>query len=327
MSITLRQRLRLHESALRIGAIDRAAHVFSRVRYAMPDAQPRRWKVDVVRDVVYGPTTHAAHRLDVYVPHHAARPLPTVMYVHGGGFAMLSKETHRVMAMAFARRGYLVFNINYRLGRKNVFPAPLEDAAEALVWVHRRSASYGGDPERIAVAGESAGGNLVAALALTSSVRRPEPYARRMYDANVPIRAVVCTYPFLDMRDIDGYMASPRLPGWIKGMLFDAASSYVGNDVFRVADAAPLASPLALMEDGCVRERPLPPFFLSVGTRDPLLDHSRRMKRVLDSMGVPCELLVAPGEVHGYDAMVWRPAARAKWAAAHAFLAKYMGRP
>ena len=113
---------------------------------------------------------------------------------------MLSKETHRVMALSYARRGYLVFIINYRLGPKHLFPAPLEDAAEALLWVRDNCAYFGGDPSRIAIAGESAGGNLVTALALATSLRRPEPFARKLFDANVKLRATVATYGFLDPR-------------------------------------------------------------------------------------------------------------------------------
>ncbi|HEX7663801.1 MAG TPA: hypothetical protein VF407_04800, partial [Polyangiaceae bacterium] len=88
-----------------------------------------------------------------------------------------------------------------------------------------------------------------------------------------------------------------------------------------------LASPLLLLEEPLKLERPLSPFFLSVGTKDPLLEDSRRLKRALDGLGVENELFVAPGEVHGFDAMVWRPAARAKWKAAHAFLQKLRDRP
>ncbi|MEO7113739.1 MAG: alpha/beta hydrolase, partial [Polyangiaceae bacterium] len=137
MELTFAQRLRLKASAFRAAAMNQAVHAFAHVRYAMPDAHPKKHGVAVMRNIVYGPTATRAHMLDVYVPLLRSKPRPVVMYVHGGGFSMLSKDTHRVMAMAFARRGYIVFNINYRMGQKNAFPAPLEDCAEALVWVHR----------------------------------------------------------------------------------------------------------------------------------------------------------------------------------------------
>lgn len=290
----------------------------------MFDAKPGRGHVEVKRDIAYGPTEERAHKLDVYVPTMATGSLPIVMYVHGGGFAMLSKDTHRLMAMAFARRGYLVFNINYRMGQKNPFPVPLEDAATALLWVHRHAAEFGGDPDRIAIAGESAGGNLVAALAIANASRRPEPFLQRMYDANINLRATISTYPFADVAEIDSMLKNPRYPRWLRSQLFDAASAYLGKGVFRASEASQIASPLLVLENGFNPTRPLTPFFLSVGTRDPLLSQSRRLKAALDRLGTECELLVSPGEIHGYDAMYWRPAAQTKWSSAHRFLSKHV---
>ncbi len=316
----------MHVGALRSGTLDHVAHAFARVRYNMPDAHPHRYNVVVERDVVYGPTTDRAHRLDVYMPTRAAKPLPVVMYVHGGGFSMLSKETHRVMALALSVGGYLVFNVNYRLGPRHLYPAPLEDVTDALLWVARNATRYGGDPTRIAIAGESAGGNLVTTLSVMHAYRRYEPFARRLFDANIPLRATIATYPFLDLTDTARYMEHPRLPLWTKGLLLDAAMSYVGPNVVETARAEPLTSPLLLLEGDAPPARPLPAFFLSVGTKDPLLPHSRRLKQALDRLRVPSELVVSPGEIHGFDAMVWRRAARLKWRAAHEFLTKHMRR-
>ena len=318
------ERLRSLKWALGLAIIDRAAHAFSFVRHRMPDADPARHRVRLVRDVVYGPTDKPFHRLDVYMPE-GPGPHPTVMYVHGGGFSMLSKDTHRLMALAFSRRGYVVFNVNYRQGRRCPFPAPLEDAATALVWVHEHAARYGGDPTRLALAGESAGGNLVSALALLHSVPREEPFAKRVFDANLGLRAVISTYPFLDVEDVARYQKNPRLPRWAKEMLVHCAETYLGRGA-PLGRALELASPIRLLERE-VPEHRLPPFFLACGTRDPLLADSRRMKAALDALGVPCELHVSPGEIHGFDAMIWRPAAREKWRAVHAFLAKHLAEP
>lgn len=323
MPITFRQRLRLAEGHLRARTLDTWAHALAAVRYAMPDARPSRHALELAKDVVYGPSDAPHHRLDVWVPANAPRPRPVVMYVHGGGFGMLSKDTHRVMAMAIARRGYLLFNINYRQGIGFQYPIPLEDASTALLWVRRNAERWGGDPERIAIAGESAGGNLVTALAMAASRRHEEPFARRLYDADVPLRAVVATYPFLDMRGAHAYLRHPRLAPWLKWLVFDAAMSYVGDRVY-AHDHHNLASPLVLLEEGWAPTRPMPPFFLSVGTRDPLLRDSKRLKAALDRLGVESEMIVAPGEIHGYDAMVWRRAAKEKWLRAHAFLARHM---
>ncbi|HEY6463192.1 MAG TPA: alpha/beta hydrolase [Polyangiaceae bacterium] len=323
MAIPLRDRIGSAPARVYVSVMDRAAHAFARGRYSMPDAPPARFGLRLARDVSYGPLDGIHPTLDVSVPTRARRPLPVVMYVHGGGFRMLSKETHRVMAIAIARAGYLLFNINYRQGTRHPYPAPLEDASRALLWVQRNCARYGGDASRIAIAGESAGGNLVTALAVASSWRRPEPFARDVFDAQVPLRAVIATYGFLDLAHTTEYLKDPRMPRWLKALMTDAAQSYLGHDFATAAARHPMASPLRIIEAGSP-ERPLPPFFASVGTRDPLLRCSKRLKAALDELGTECELHVSPGEIHGYDAMVWRPNARKKWLAAHAFLDRHM---
>jgi acetyl esterase len=321
---TFRQRLSATRGAIQAAVVDHAAHVLAKVRYSFPDAHPRKHDVVVHRDVAYAEPGDSAHRLDVYIPSRQPRPLPVVMYVHGGGFSMLSKDTHRVMALAFARRGYLTFNVNYRLSPRHRYPAALEDVCEALLWVQARCEEYGGDGARIAIAGESAGGNLVTALACASAIRRPEPFARRVFEAGVGLRAVVATYPFLDLTDIDRFLLHPRLSFVVKGTMHDAAVSYVGHDVHRVARRAPLCSPLLVIERAATTDRPLPAFFTNAGTRDPLLPQAKRLKAALDRLGVPCEMHVSPGELHGFDAMVWRRAAVVKWRRVYKFLEEHL---
>jgi acetyl esterase len=325
LDVPLRTRFRFGRVHVRVRAVDRALHAFAKVRFAMPDANPARFHLRVERDLRYRPTDDPFHTMDVYMPTKVARPMPVVLYVHGGGFAMLSKDTHRVMALSYARRGYLVFIINYRLGPKHLFPAPLEDASHALLWVKENCAYFGGDASRIAIAGESAGGNLVTALGVSTAIRRPEPFAQKLFDADLKLRAVVATYGFLDLEQLDHYERHPKLPQRLKDMVHHAAASYVGLDVRGGAAGAPMASPLLVLERAASLDRPLPPFFADAGTRDPLLGDSRRLKAAVERHGGACTLHIAPGEIHGYDAMVWRPPAREKWRLVHDFLRPHMG--
>jgi acetyl esterase len=315
----VRQTLSLQMCALRSRALDGVAHAFMRARFSLPDLHPRKFDLELQRDVVYGPSRLAAHKLDVYTPRRGNKPLPVVMYVHGGGFGMLSKETHRVMAMPIASRGYLTFNVNYRLGPKHLYPSQLEDVSAALLWVARHCEDYGGDPSRIVLAGESAGGNLVTTLAVMSSYERPEPFARRIFAARLALKGVLSTYPVLDFEDIGRMMAHPRVPGWAKTLTEDAALSYLGADYDAATARAPLASPLLILEREAP-SRPLPPFLVCCGTKDPLLAHAKRLTAALEALKVPCDLHLSPGEIHGYDAMLWRPAAKEKWRATHSFL-------
>jgi len=304
--------------------VNRAAGL---VYSVLPIANPKRYGTRVVRDLSYRDTGKRSHLLDVYLPlaaDHAPRPL--VVYVHGGAFSMLSKDTHRMMALAFASRGYVVFNINYRLGPRNAYPAPLEDAAAALSWAVDHAREHGADPTRIVLAGESAGANLVTALTYCATHPREEPFARALYDRNLSIRAVLAMYGLHDMHDIARlWRNKPRLPRWMRAELAWAAAAYVGRPLKPAAERAPLASPLRrLAEPPAPGARPLPPFFAAVGTADPLLPDSVRLRDVLRARGVVCELSIHPGEIHGFNAMMWRPAAQAKWRRVFNFLERHV---
>jgi acetyl esterase len=306
-------------------AFDRSVHVAARAVYLLPTARPARHGVRVIRDVAYRPSGSPDHTLDVYLPEDAAgaddKLRPVVMYIHGGAFCMLSKDTHRVMAMPFAKRGYVVFNINYRLGPVHQYPAPLEDAAAALLWVQDNARAYGGDPERIVLAGESAGANLVTALTYMATHLVDEPFARAFHARAPRIRAAVPIYGLLDLQDMQRFTRQEKIPAWAKTELLSAAAAYIGRPIAEGAQRHPLASPLRLFEaDAPGDAGPLPPFFMAVGTADPLLDDSRRLKAAVERRGATCEMHVFRGEVHGFNAMIWRPAAKAKWRALFHFL-------
>ncbi|HVU01648.1 MAG TPA: alpha/beta hydrolase fold domain-containing protein [Polyangiaceae bacterium] len=300
---------------------DRALHLGAKVAYLSPAANVRLHGVELVRDVPYRQTGRRGHLLDVYVPEGVTNP-PALLYVHGGGFALLSKETHRVMALALARRGYAVFLANYRIGPRHRYPAPLEDAAAALSWVMDHARAYGADASRLVLAGESAGGNLVTALAYIATHARPEPFARAIFDRAPPIAAVLCVYGFLDLENLDRF-ANPRMPWYVKQIILNAAAAYVGHPVRSRARYSPLASPLRLLaQEPPPGARPLPPFFIACGTADPLLLDSRKLHAILESRGVRNDLSIHEGEIHGFNAMIWRKEARSMWRGAYAFLAR-----
>lgn len=289
-----------------------------------PLADPARHHVQVLSDIPYLETGNPAHTLDIYRPTVKPGPWPVVFYVHGGGFRLLSKDTHWVMGLVFARFGYLVVNVSYRLAPRHPFPAALQDVCAAYEWMVRNVEAHGGDLSRVVFAGESAGGNLVTALTATTCWRRPEPWARAVYDTGVTPRATLPFCAILQVSDIERFLDRRPLPFWVRTVLHDVHGCYLGGCQVETPETMELADPLLLFENGPPPDRPPPPFFIPVGTRDPLLDDTRRMDAALRRMGVPSEARYYPGEIHAFHAMVWRSPARRCWRDAFAFLDRHL---
>lgn len=288
----------------------------SRAGKSHPRARAALGRLEVHRNLPYRDGGSPFHTLDVYRAPDLPAGAPILLYIHGGGFRILSKDTHWLMAVAFAQRGYVVFSINYRLAPKAPFPAAIEDVCDAHRWVYDHGARYGGDPERIVVAGESAGGNLVAALTVASCFERAEPFTRQTRELPVPLASLPAC-GLLQASDVERLgRRKPAMTQFILDRLRECEDGYLGQTL---ADDTSLADPLVILEEDAP-VRPLPPFFAICGTKDPLLDDTRRLGAALDRLGVDNEYKVYPGELHAFHAFLWRPAARQAWADTWAFL-------
>jgi acetyl esterase len=149
--------------------------------------QPPREVAEVIEETYPGPG--GEQKLRIYIPD-APAPLPVVVYFHGGGFIAgnidVAEEPNRALAND---AGTIVVAVGYRLAPEHKFPAATDDTYAGLQWVAENIARYGGDPNRMAVMGDSAGGNLAAVAAL------------RARDDNGPdLQAQVLVYPAIDAR-------------------------------------------------------------------------------------------------------------------------------
>ncbi|MBF6250757.1 alpha/beta hydrolase [Nocardia farcinica] len=123
----------------------------------------------------------------VYVPHGDALR-PVVVFAHGGGFVFCDLDSHDEFCRSTAQAvDAVVVSVDYRRAPEHPGPAAMEDLYAAVTWVHRHAGEFGGDPERIAVAGDSAGGNLAATVSLAARDR-----------GGPPIAAQVLIYPVID---------------------------------------------------------------------------------------------------------------------------------
>lgn len=309
-----RDRLRQRAGAF---VVDNAFLGLARLGGALPHAAPRRHAVERVADVAYVPGGHPDQVLDVYRPQ--GGPIRgTALYIHGGGFRKLSKDTHWLMGLAFARRGYVAFLPSYRLAPEHPFPTAVEDAALAYRYVVENAHRYGGDAERLVVAGESAGANLALAVTLAAAEQRAEPWARPAGESGVVPKACVPFCGILQVSEPERLFRTARRP-FIRDRFLEIADEYLDRSPWAGTPEAALADPLVVVE----RYRaapPLPPFFVPVGGRDHLEADCRRLVGALGALGVPAELKVYPEEIHAFHAFVWRARARECWRDVFAFV-------
>lgn len=302
---------------------ERFFHSLARVGQLHPRADPAVHGVEVIHDLSYagvGPRFDSrSHRLDVYRPVAATKPLCTVLYIHGGAFQSLSKDTHWIMGLAFARQGYLVLMINYRLAPKYKFPAAAEDVAQAYQWVVGHAADFGGDPSRIVVAGESAGANLATALTLMTCFERPETWAADVFATGVVPAACLPACGLLQVSDARRFARRRRMPRIIRDQIESCERALLHGAALGVG-GTDLADPLLVLESGIQPARGIPPFFALVGTRDPLLDDTRRLEAALRARGADVEARYYPRGVHGFHAVPVLPYARRSWSDQFAFL-------
>ncbi|MCB1092142.1 MAG: alpha/beta hydrolase [Verrucomicrobiae bacterium] len=128
----------------------------------LPAEPPDSVKAEL--DLTYGQTPEQELKLDIYRPK-TDTTLPACVLVHGGGWMKGDKEKFRPLAIALAERGYVVANVEYRLGGVAKYPAGVQDCSLAVRWLRANAKRFGADPARIGTWGGSAGGHLVGMLA------------------------------------------------------------------------------------------------------------------------------------------------------------------
>jgi len=281
----------------------------SKVGRALPAANPERHGVEQIEDISYGPHG-TANLLDIWRPVDRPGDLPVVLYIHGGGFRSLSKDSHWLMALTLARRDYLVVNINYRLSPEHAYPAHIQDVCTAWLWALENVAEHGGDPARMVIAGESAGANLAMALTVACCYPRPEPWARAVYDAGVVPKVVAPACGLFQVSDVRRYQRAGLTNRFSQAVLSDCEDCYLPDEDQRANPG--LADPVCIIEQAAP-SRPLPAAFLPVGGLDPLKEDNRRMAQALSDRGVDVMDRLYPGEMHAFHALVFRKQARQCW--------------
>ncbi len=229
----------------------------------------------------------------VYRPVSAEAALPTVVFLHGGGFVLGSVELMDDIARKLCRDvEAVVVSVDYRLAPEHPFPAAHDDALAATRWALAHAETLGGDPSRVALAGESAGANLAAcaALALRGQAR--------------PLAAQLLVVPGLDMaRDVAAIEARGiDHPLLAPADLREIARLCMGDAPHRAAEVPP--SPLR-----AASVAGLPPTLIAVAGHDPLREEGLAYARRLEAAGVPTRLLHFDDMFHPFFGFFARSAA------------------
>jgi acetyl esterase len=209
--------------------------------------------------------------------------LPVLVYLHGGGWTICSIETHDPTCRELANgAGCVVVSVAYRLAPEHRFPAAPEDCYAALDWVARHGASLGGDPARLAVGGDSAGGNLGAVVALMARERGGPRLCHQLL-----------VYPVTDHAfDTDSYRENAEGPLLTREMM----RGFWGHYLAREEDGRhPFASPLRAADLSG-----LPPAHVITAEYDPLRDEGEAYARRLAAAGVPVVQRRYDGMIHGF---------------------------
>lgn len=211
------------------------------------------------------------------------RPIPTLVYFHGGGWVWANVDTHDRMTREYAAAGQVaVVSVDYALSPEAKFPQALEECAEVVRFISDHGAEWGLDPTRIFVGGDSAGGNLALATALL------------LRDTGGPgLRGILANYPVSDSRfDTPSYQEFGA-GGYglsIERMAF-YWSVYVPHDLDRLH---PLAAPLRADLTG------LPPVLVLLAELDVLRSEGEALVEKLRQSGVAVETKTFAGTVHGF---------------------------
>ncbi len=246
-------------------------------RLLAPDPPPRARVEDVSLDGAAGPL-----RARVYVPHGAPSRPPCLVYFHGGGWALGSLDSHDAPCRAFAAgAGCVVVSVDYRLAPEHPFPAAVDDATAAFRAVVRDADRLGIDATRVAVGGDSAGGNLAAVVCLDTRGDAARPCFQLLIYPSVDMSL---TFPSIASVGRGFFLERPTLD-WFLG-------HYVPDLATRLA---PRASPYHASSHA-----ELPPAFVATAGFDPLRDEGRAYAKKLADAGVACEERCYGSLFHGF---------------------------
>ncbi len=221
----------------------------------------------------------------LYAPVSRTDLLPGLLWIHGSGFTVGSPKVDDVLLSRIVEEvGCIVVSVDYRLAPEHPFPAAPDDCYATLTWLAANAQELGVDSERLAIAGQSAGGGICAAVGLMARDR-----------GEVKLNFQMPLYACLDDRHITS--SSHEITDtrtWNRELSRKAWEAYLGTE--HKGDISPYAAPIrATNLEG------LPPTYMMIGTLDLMRDENIEYANRLMKSGVSTELHIYPGAYHGFD--------------------------
>ena len=246
----------------------------------------------VERDIVYTRVGERELALDIYLPEDAARPLPVIVWIHGGGWRGGSIGSGG-QARGMVARGFAVVDIDYRLSGEALFPAQIEDCKAAIRWVRANAKKYGLDPDRIGAWGSSAGGHLVAFLGTSEGVKEFETEENGEYSSRV--NAVCDWFGPTDFLQMDAH----RMKG--RSLVHDSPTSPESRLVGGPIQDEPYRSLCKKADPITYVDGDEPPFLIMHGDQDRAVPvhQSQLLYEALKKANVDVTYYVVEGAGHG----------------------------
>ena len=281
----------------------------------LPSSRRRLAKIRRILDVSYGPEQD--HKIDLYLPSTLDKLHPCIFYIHGGGFRVLSKNTHWTVGLIGAENNFIVANVEYRKSPTYPCPIGLEDCAEALMWVIEHAHIYQIDPNQIFLAGESAGGSIIISLtiALSQSVCDSGPL-HRLSTLNWCPKGVLPACAFVDFESLKANKVN--LNSFIYQRLEFLIDEYQSAAMNRK-----LSDPMHLIKEFNA-PWDAPPFLITVSVDDPIYPASKSLAELLIHRKIQTKLLTYSKGVHGFHIFIWSTLAQKCWQDQFSFMNKQL---
>ncbi len=231
-----------------VKGVDACFLSFAYAGRANPLFHPSLYGVQVIKDIPYGLLGERANRLNIYRPTQSGRSWPVLLYIHGGGFRSLSKQLNQLLALQYAKMGFAVVSIDYRLVPKHPFPAAAVDACAAYAWLQEHAHLYGMDIDRLVVAGESAGGNLDMGLAIAACYQRSEPWAKAVYETGIVPKAVISACGMLQISDPERLLKQRHVRKFLLPAIEVVRDAYLASSQLKDTPTMDLVDPLCFLE-------------------------------------------------------------------------------